>query len=296
MTGGFRRVSIMRADHRWTVLHVSILMLLLTVNVDSEETDGKDCSTAIKVRRNTVYNALLGQELRIHCPVSFCNNSPPTVSWLKQNRNSSAVISDSHIKTQLNMINSLEGESFLIFQTILRNDSGKYLCQSGNSVSHLITVSVYVSEPKLSEDFWMYVYSAAGIFMFVIIVIIISVISMRGCKGKSKKETDAENQYIEIPMVEQPFPHMSHQPPPRGSQPRSTKRKMPSRQPNELRLSGDHEQRCGQTDREGQRNTVQEESTCLVYAALNHQLPARAAARPLRPEEESSEYAAIRVG
>ncbi|XP_069567964.1 B- and T-lymphocyte attenuator-like isoform X2 [Brachyistius frenatus] len=296
MTGGFRRVSIMRADHRWTVLHVSILMLLLTVNVDSEETDGKDCSTIIKVRRKTVYNASLGQELRIHCSVSFCNNSTPTVSWIKQNETSFNVSSDSHIKTQLNMINSLEGESFLIFQTILRSDSGEYLCQSGNSISHLITVSVYVSEPKLSEDFWMYVYSAAGIFMFVIIVIIISVISMRGCKGKSKKETDAENQYIEIPMVEQPFPHMSRQPSPRGSQPRSTKRKMPPRQPNDLRLSGDHEQRCGQTDREGQRNTVQEESTYLVYAALNHQLPARAAAWPLRPEEERSEYAAIRVG
>ncbi len=48
-------------------------------------------------------------------------------------------------------------------------------------------------------------------------------------------------------------------------------------------------------DRERQRNVQDEEIGSLVYAALNHQVPAVAAARPLRPQEECSEYAVIRV-
>lgn len=39
---------------------------------------------------------------------------------------------------------------------------------------------------------------------------------------------------------------------------------------------------------------AEEEGSSIVYAALNHQPPARAA-QPPRPTEEHSEYAAIRV-
>lgn len=100
-----------------------------------------------------------------------------------------------------------------------------------------------------------------------------------------------------IPMVEQPF-----QQSPRGSPSvppsrQSTRRKTPPAQPNELPLPRDSEHVYGQIqeDRERQRKTAEEEGSSVVYAALNHQLPARAAARPRRPQEESSEYAAIRV-
>lgn len=34
------------------------------------------------------------------------------------------------------------------------------------------------------DSLWMYIYTAAGIVAFVIIVIIISVASMQGCKGE----------------------------------------------------------------------------------------------------------------
>lgn len=106
-----------------------------------------------------------------------------------------------------------------------------------------------------------------------------------------------------IPMVEQPPPPASPQALPRGSpsEPlprRSTRRKTPPSQPSELPLPRDNEPLYGRAkkDRERPRTAVEEEEgSSLVYAALNHQLPARAAARPPRQVEETSEYAAIRV-
>ncbi|XP_075950884.1 B- and T-lymphocyte attenuator-like isoform X2 [Anarhichas minor] len=310
----------MRPNHRWTVLHVFILAgMLLTLKADGEESD---CEVEVKVDRNTVYEAVLGEDLRINCTVEFCSGSPPTVSWYKRETTNVPVnvSSSSHIKTEWKLLKQLEGRSFLIFQKVRRNDSGAYQCQGGGSLSHYINVSVHgdgggtnvtknngtriTLEQEPSEDLWLYMYFAAGIVAFVIIVIIISVVSMRGCKGKSKskKETQTDNQYIAIPMVEQPFLHNSPQPLPRGipfAPPcrRSTRRKTPPSQPNEPPLPKDNEHVYGKTrgDRERRGVAVQEAGGSLVYAALNHQLPAAAAARPRRPREETSEYAAIRV-
>ncbi|XP_004570223.3 B- and T-lymphocyte attenuator [Maylandia zebra] len=314
MTGAF--LSIMRANRCWTILHVSILVgLLLTLNAQSDS----DCSTEIRVRRNTVYNASAGQQLWINCPVFFCNDSPTTVTWYKVEE---AIVpvnvsGDSHIKTDLKPLNKSVWIFYLIFQNILRHDSGQYQCQGGGSMGHAITVNVYdhaeittitqnnltvsTTAPDNTETLLPYVYSAAGIATFVIIVIIISVISMRGCKGKPKKDSQAENQYMQIPMVERPLPQPSLEPSQRGSpyaapSRRSTKRKTPPRQPNEFRLSRDNEQAYGPSHvgRERQRNTVEEESGSVVYAALNHELPQRVN-RPRMEVEETSEYAAIRL-
>ncbi|MEQ2246330.1 hypothetical protein ILYODFUR_037292 [Ilyodon furcidens] len=140
----------------------------------------------------------------------------------------------------------------------------------------------------------MYVYSAAGIGAFVIIVIIISVICMQGCKGKSRKEKQTENQYMEIPLADQAIPNapgLQHSP--RGSPhplppQRASKRKTPG-QPVEPTISRTQ-------DRNRQRNATQmEEPGSVVYAALNHGLQPREAPRP-QVQIEETEYAAIRLG
>ncbi|XP_051283179.1 B- and T-lymphocyte attenuator [Dicentrarchus labrax] len=318
MTGGFLSVPIMRPNHCWTILYVSIFaVLLLTLNADSEDSD---CEIELRVRRHTVFNVSSGQDLKINCTVRFCNDSPPTVSWYKFEKSDVPVnvSSGGHIKTEWEKVKHLEGISYLIFKNIHMSDSGSYQCRSGLIMGHNINVSVndadlpnvtqktetistsVTSDPP-NDDNWMYVYTAAGIVAFVIMVIIISVASMQSCKGKSKKETQTDNQYMAIAMVEQPFPHPGLQGSPRGSPApppsrRSTRRKTPPSQPNELPLPGDNEHLYGRIpeDRERQRNTAEEEGS-VVYAALNHQLPPRAAARPRRPMEECSEYAAIRV-
>ncbi|KAM6892790.1 B- and T-lymphocyte attenuator isoform 2-T2 [Lycodopsis pacificus] len=307
----------MRPNHRRAVLRVFFLAgMLLTLKADSESSD---CEVEVKVDRNTVYEAFLGEDLRINCTVGFCSDSPPTVSWYKRETTDVPVnvSSSSHIKTEWKLLKRLEGTSFLIFQKVRRNDSGVYQCQVEGSVSHNINVSVHgdgtnvtkntnrgTSDQKPSEDPWLYMYFAAGIVAFVIIVIIISVVSMRGCKGKSKskKETQTENQYMVTPMVEQPFLHAGPQPLPRGSPPgppcrRSTRRKTPPSRPDESPSPKDNGHVYGKTrgDRERRGVAAQEAGGSVVYAALNHQLPAAAAARPRRPREETSEYAAIRV-
>ncbi|KAK9523910.1 hypothetical protein VZT92_017793 [Zoarces viviparus] len=306
----------MRPNHRWAVLHVFILAgMLLTLKADGEYSD---CEVELIVNRDIVYEAFLGEELRIHCTVEFCSDSPPPVFWYKSERTNVPVnvSSGSHIKTEWTLLKHLKGKSFLIFQKVRRNDSGAYQCRVGGSVSHFINVSVHgegtnvtknndtnrgTSDQESPKDLWLYMYFAAGIVAFVIIVIIISVASMRGCKGKSKskKETQTENQYMAIPMVEQPFLHASPQPLPRGSPSgrRSTRRKTPPSHPDESPSPKDNAHMYGKTrgDRERREVAAQEAGSSVVYAALNHLRPAAAAARPRRPREETSEYAAIRV-
>ncbi|XP_040888663.1 uncharacterized protein LOC121178188 isoform X2 [Toxotes jaculatrix] len=306
MTGGFLRVPTMRSKHCWTVLLASTLAVLVLTSVTKGEDSG--CDISINVRRGTVYDAVLGRDFRINCTVSFCNETQP-VSWYKveKNINLVSVNYSSHIKTEWKELDHLEGTSYLIFQNILSSNAGLYRCKSGGSVSHNINVSVNgeaefttVTWMNDTKSLWMYVYPAAGIVAIVIIVIVISVISMRGCKGKSKKEAEAENQYMAIPMGEPPHPHASLEPSPRESPSvppsrRSTQREAPPSQPSDLTSPRGNEDVYSKIhqDRERQRNV--EEGSSVVYAALNHHLPQGAAARPRRPEEEFSEYAAIRV-
>ncbi|XP_028987941.1 B- and T-lymphocyte attenuator-like isoform X2 [Betta splendens] len=308
MTGAILSTSIMKPHHCWLVLHVSILAALpLPLNADGEDSK---CETELKVWRHTVYEASVGQELTINCPLTFCNNSPPTVFWHKQGETAVSapinVSSDNHIKTTWRITSKNEGISSLVFKHIVSSDSGQYRCHSEGSVSHGINVSVYENGELPTAAWndgmyvWMYVYFSAGIAVFVIIVIIISVISMRGCKGKSKQKTHTDNQYMEIPMLERP----SSQASPRGSPlaplpRRSTRRKSQEDQPSGLTTPRDNRHVYSHNREDGQRQvTVEgEEQASVVYAALNHQLPPGTAARPprLHVEEACSEYAAIRV-
>uniref|UniRef100_UPI003AABA9EA B- and T-lymphocyte attenuator-like n=1 Tax=Centroberyx gerrardi TaxID=166262 RepID=UPI003AABA9EA len=333
--------STMRPNCCWTVLHVSVLAaLLLTLDADSQDSD---CELQLKVRRGTVYNASLGENLRIHCPVVFCNNSPPTISWSKLDQSFTPIHfnSSTHITTEWEISGNLEGILYLVFTNMLTSDSGVYQCHGGGQVSHSVTVYVSdsvelttvtvtwknetnstISQDRDFMETLPYVYIAAGIMALVIIVIIISVLSMRGCKGESKKERQTENQYMAIPMTEQPSAHPCLQPPPRGSS--TSHHALPSRgpeciydntpprppdrkntaclEPNQTTVSGDNDHVYGKKKQEGERKrkkgrkgAEEEEESPVVYAALNHQMPPGASARPPRPMEESSEYAAIRV-
>lgn len=109
-------------------------------------------------------------------------------------------------------------------------------------------------------------------------------------------------QYMAIPMVDQPPPQASLQASPRGSPSappsrKSTRRKTPPSQPSELPLPRDNKHLYGKIkeDRQRRGKAAEDKGGSVVYAALNHQPPVGAAARPRRPKEESSEYAAIRI-
>ncbi|KAL3045677.1 hypothetical protein OYC64_013848 [Pagothenia borchgrevinki] len=195
----------MRPNICWIILHVCIWAgLLLILNADDE------CLIETRVLRNTSYKAVAGEYLEIKCEVVFCEKAQPTVNWFKREQTDVAftVSSSSHIQTEWEFIDILEGRSFLIFHKIRLTDSGQYQCQSGGSNSHNINVFVNVddgrgrttvpqknesstnSEPTVNS--WTYMYFAAGIVPFIIIAIIISVVLMCRCQGESKNETQTE--------------------------------------------------------------------------------------------------------
>ncbi|XP_060888871.1 B- and T-lymphocyte attenuator-like isoform X2 [Labrus mixtus] len=127
----------------FTILHVSILAAtLLTLEVSCID----ECHVQIKVRRYTEYKALLGEELKIDCPVTFCDDTPPEIYWdkLQQTYVPVNISRGSRFKSEWKTIKPLEGVSVLIIQNFVRNDSGVYWCGSSSSLGHKIKVSVNV--------------------------------------------------------------------------------------------------------------------------------------------------------
>nr|XP_033956044.1 B- and T-lymphocyte attenuator-like isoform X2 [Pseudochaenichthys georgianus] len=166
----------MRANICWIIW----AGLLLTLNADDE------CYIETHVLPYTSYKAVVGEYLEIECKVFFCEEAP-TVDWIKREQTDVPVnvSSSSHIDTQWEFIDKLEGISFLIFHKVRLADSGVYQCQSGGSNSHYINVFVNGSaNPEPKVDSWIYMYLAAGIVPFIIIVIIISVVLMCRCQGE----------------------------------------------------------------------------------------------------------------
>ncbi|KAK2917514.1 hypothetical protein Q8A73_004260 [Channa argus] len=165
-----------------TILHVSILVVhILTLAADKYD----ECFPEIKVRRNTLYNVSLGEDLRISCPLTLCNNSQPTVTWYKLDKRDVLVnvSSGSHVRQEWEPLQHLEGTSFLFFKNILISDSGLYRCQSGDGMGHIITISVNGrTEPTTvtwttlesgimtADTFGPYVPCIVGIIVFVIVV------------------------------------------------------------------------------------------------------------------------------
>ncbi|XP_075950886.1 uncharacterized protein LOC142952810 isoform X2 [Anarhichas minor] len=198
--------STMRPNGCLTILRVSVCAaLLLTLDADSEESD---CGVEVNVDRDIVYEAVLGEDLRIHCTVEFCSGSPPTVSWYKRERTDHVpvnVSSSSHIKTEWKLLKHLEGRSFLIFQKVRRNDSGEYQCEGGGSLSHYIDVSVHgeltnvavmasemtsemTSELVTEDTFWPFVFRAVGTTVFFILMLTLCVASRRKCRATPSRQ------------------------------------------------------------------------------------------------------------
>nr|XP_057907879.1 uncharacterized protein LOC131104577 isoform X3 [Doryrhamphus excisus] len=137
------------------------------------------------------------------------------------------------------------------------------------------------------EAQWILVYSALGTVAFVFTVISLSVLSMR--KGHPKRRTQMENQGISMENQHIGVKLLTRQ---TASDSPTMKETPPSPLPR------DGSYICSQPSKGKEDNPnkrMEEEESGIVYAALNHQLPPGGAARPWRPKEERSEYAAILV-
>ncbi|XP_054649104.1 B- and T-lymphocyte attenuator-like isoform X2 [Dunckerocampus dactyliophorus] len=263
--------------------------------------DGDDCALQIFVPQKTSLEAPVGEHLQIACTIrSTCCKEFEKVSWHKAENNTFVpVTSDSHMNTILEHISSSEKMLRLHFTRIQISHAGLYRCQSGFSMGHLISVSVHDNPPMTNSSFrnetspageaqWMLVASAVGTVAFVVIVICVSVLSVR--KGHTKGRTQLEDQDISMEMENQ---HTGVNPlaRPTASDPPTPKETPPSR----LLRGGSYVSSWLSRGNEDPNRRTEDEDNSVVYAALDHRLPPGRAARPRRPKEESSEYAAILV-
>ncbi|MEQ2283428.1 hypothetical protein AMECASPLE_011096 [Ameca splendens] len=192
------------------VLLYALISAVLFLPLDA---DYQDCTTELLVRRNTIYEVFPGQPLRIDCRVVFCNFPPLPVSWYKIEEKLVRlhVNNNSRIKIGWKMSNPLEGTSYLLFQNIVKSDSGIYQCETGGNVGHNINIIVNgntettttasfqlwtssTSEVAVAQDiFWPCMYRVFGIGAFFIAVITICVISHTALKGRCRKTADPQS-------------------------------------------------------------------------------------------------------
>ncbi|XP_061571709.1 B- and T-lymphocyte attenuator-like [Cololabis saira] len=194
------------------IFHLLISALVI-FNLDADTGEDSDCFSEIKVSRNTKYEAVLGEDFRIACPVAFCNAAPPEVRWYKGVHEDLRAInrSDGHTEVEWEPEKEFAGKSYLIFRNIQKNDEGYYRCRIPGSISHNINVNVngsvkmvhninvsvngdteLTTAPALTPEshtqsvFWHYMHRVIGILAFFTVVIIICVTSHLLRKGKSQ--------------------------------------------------------------------------------------------------------------
>ncbi|XP_062302846.1 B- and T-lymphocyte attenuator-like isoform X1 [Osmerus eperlanus] len=313
----------MRPNKLWTK---PPLLILLAVHLFpwTIYTQDAECWPEIRVHRNTVMSASPGEDLRIECPVHLCNYSQPVVSWCKLDfsNNCSPLNRSAQTETHWQNLKGNTGISILNLKDVSTNDAGQYRCQYRSDMSHSIEIRVSeradistvvceknetTSSPHPNPELeWLlpYIYPVVGILGLVVVVMTTSILLMRRSRGRPKNTDPTENKYTAIPMTQQALPDISPQPYPRASprQPVPTiYDNAPSRRPprahappsrpaaNPKALPEDRDQ--------GNRKPCERErdEESLLYAALDHQALPGATGRPQRPQEECSEYAAIRV-
>ncbi|KAJ0062238.1 hypothetical protein NL108_002607 [Boleophthalmus pectinirostris] len=113
----------MKVGHRWTSVLSVMAVLCVTLNADS-----KTCENEIKVRRHTTYEAVLGGQVTIACPVRFCNGSAPKITWFKMEEKFMEINLSDRFQTEWTRNND-EGTHFLTFNNVQSSDLGLYRCR-----------------------------------------------------------------------------------------------------------------------------------------------------------------------
>uniref|UniRef100_A0A668A4P1 Ig-like domain-containing protein n=1 Tax=Myripristis murdjan TaxID=586833 RepID=A0A668A4P1_9TELE len=86
-----------------------------------------NCYTEVRVRRGTTYLASPGEQLHVNCPVMFCSDSPPTVTWRKVYEGHQELVSPTdQIQTWWRSLTENSGIAVLWFTDISADDAGVY--------------------------------------------------------------------------------------------------------------------------------------------------------------------------
>ncbi|XP_048871671.1 B- and T-lymphocyte attenuator-like isoform X3 [Brienomyrus brachyistius] len=293
------------------------------------------CPVEIRVARNTIASAVENSSVALHCPVKHCEPRP-AVTWCKlwSPAHCVTVNATDNIKMQWKYSETEPntGTSDLIFTRVSMGDAGQYRCGVYGTVtivSHHINVSVTdqpqdgnessantTGEPKTKNPFpdhpHLYIY--AGIATLVVIVLLISFFSKRGCQGSnhSTKAEDAGIQYSVILRTHQasPRPSISDQSHNLYANPvrisgNDVHDKHPNRKTSRKKQEASSEAPPTRGSVPGQVAVEMDSSSAhddmdpntIVYATLNYRAMGRDQSRVCvqPPVEEHSEYASIRV-
>uniref|UniRef100_A0A4W5RMN6 Ig-like domain-containing protein n=1 Tax=Hucho hucho TaxID=62062 RepID=A0A4W5RMN6_9TELE len=213
------------SDH---ILLVQCLLFLLCVHGNAQD-QGPACE--VRVKRNTIWNAVLQKALTINCPVRHCGEKLHA-TWCK-------FVDLFHCE----QIHETEQVTFgwrqkniliLDFKKISMNDDGLYRCrvvENGSmTVSHAIKVSVSDSNLEITStadnntndspnakpdrndpSFLPYFYICVGIVVLVFIVTAFSFFCLHANKGPTRS-TENRTKKQEMSTLAAPSPDLSFNP------------------------------------------------------------------------------------
>ncbi|KAL6484375.1 hypothetical protein MHYP_G00064200 [Metynnis hypsauchen] len=291
-----------------SVLNGLLLALILLGIVNAQGSAGL-CAPAVRVRKNTVYKGSSKSELRVPCPVKYCEQIP-TVRWFRISDTNKAIPVSETDQVTVTQDRSTADEkeiiSYLRFKSLSDQDDGIYRCEAAGSKStspsHNINVSVSdnldtvngtspTPSPKSLVNWftWMpYIIICSGILGLVTVVLLISFLSLHGsiCSRKAKKQT---TQVPPSPNISKYTGHIHSQEKPEqrkkvfDTSKETLKPDMPSMHPV-------MDQKSTLSRSSGQQGPQQ-----IVYATLEHLTPRETSIISMPSREQLSEYASIRI-
>ncbi|XP_028836919.1 B- and T-lymphocyte attenuator isoform X2 [Denticeps clupeoides] len=307
-----------------TVLH---LLTLFQVFLSGRANDL--CIPEFMVRRNSRSEASLMDNVIIKCPITYCD-AEPIILWCKVTAGNDCNRFNSTSPSDIRWENTGEktGTSVLQITNVTMKDSGLYRCKIMSGGIHLTSHSITVTVADISEGLpdqpdspLPYIYVCCIVAGAVILVIVLTFIILRRKGGSKRRRRNRKNSATEIARLQMsnlvsatPDLHGHHTsrqnselskssvPPP------SIYENAPQRRTSQTnRVSGGgglppnrHSGKrvaapSGETEHYDNKCNLEEDSSPLVYASLNHQATPRGHAQPAQASEDFSEYAAIRV-
>ncbi|XP_071400235.1 B- and T-lymphocyte attenuator-like isoform X2 [Centroberyx affinis] len=152
---------------------------------------GLDCIPDLTVRRGTELKASRGEQLKINCPVIFCSNPPPTVTWYKIKPDYPypyPVERTDRIQTWWRDLTENSGIAVLLFTNVSEADAGLYQCR-GNfiSVPDVDTVVSHRISVTVTASFLSFHVDVARLVLFTVVTLVVLVLlGMRTLKAKGK--------------------------------------------------------------------------------------------------------------
>ncbi|CAL8285129.1 unnamed protein product [Gadus morhua 'NCC'] len=281
------------------------LLPLLLLSSSTSGASGQ-CAEEIKVRRNQVLVAQEGVQLEVECPVSFCSDPPPRVSWVKYTNGSDKDKPGSVLESRWEGLSNSSGVSYLTFTHLILNHSGEYRCETNFTKGHIINITVTGSAEVSVEEkddrradrggpaqLQPYLWASAGVLLCVVVVVTLSLVSLQRCPGDPRRT--AEYQNTVVPMTQYPSAHSNPGQAPPSDTPLSLARPhRPAPSPPTPHRTSQHGRLYGNRGEE-EEEEEEEEDQSIWYAALNHDVMPVAPRVRRRDSLQDVEYAAIHV-